>query len=319
MHVLALAAVVVVTPLAGLAAAQSAGSVQVQTEVVGSFPGSQWTVPTAINNKGEVVGWITSNTVSRFTAITWTRDAGFRVLLEDAVATDINNRGDVSGYRFECTSFPGGGQSCASRGFLWNTKTGFLELGDFVPNALNDSGDMAGDCVGGSTIVACAMHNGVLTQWICDLPDCGTTAYGINARGDVAGWRNSPDVQDAVLFTRDGGQVVLGLGTAEDINNAGVIAGRTDEGATIWRHDRMLTAPGTSVAIAVNGRGWTAGVRFGSGSGINDAFFWDPATGRVLYLDPAGTGSEALDINDRGEIVGTTNQLRQAVIWRVRN
>jgi hypothetical protein len=68
-------------------------------------------------------------------AFLWTRDGGFQLLAEDALATDINNRGDVSGYRFACTADPDGGGSCALHGFVW---TGFTELGGFVPMAINN-------------------------------------------------------------------------------------------------------------------------------------------------------------------------------------
>lgn len=297
--------------------AQETGSSSVQTEVIGSFPGAQWTVPMALNNKGQVVGFITSNAPVGFSAFTWTRDGGFQMLLENAVATDINNRGDITGHRYECTRFPWG-QSCATRGFLWDAQTGFVDLGDFAPNAINESGDMAGDCIGETAISACALYNGVRRTWTCDLPDCGTTASGINARGDVVGTRSSPDVNDAVFFRRDGTQLVLGEGSADDINDAGVIAGRGGprSQAVLWTRKDVLEAPGTSVARALNSRGWAVGTTFGSGT-PNDAFFWNPAANAVVRLDPEGTGSEAMDINDRSEIVGTTDNLHRAVIWRV--
>src|SRR5687767_11224567 len=91
---------------------------RVETELVGSFGGVQWTVPTAINNQGVVVGSVSpTGTMAGHDAFLWTRAGGFQLLAQDAVATDINNRGDVTGYRFECTADPGGGGSCALRGF----------------------------------------------------------------------------------------------------------------------------------------------------------------------------------------------------------
>src|SRR5580765_1537682 len=129
------AIVFMVMGLMSLAATAKAGeptrSIDVQMEVIGSFPGSQWTVPMAINDRGQVVGFITSNAPVGFSAITWSRESGFQLLLENAVATDINNRGDITGVRYECVDFPGGGRSCAPRGFLWTRQTGFTELGDF--------------------------------------------------------------------------------------------------------------------------------------------------------------------------------------------
>ena len=98
-------------------AGEPARSIDVQMEVIGSFPGSQWTVPMAINDRGQVVGFNTSTAPVGFSAITWSRENGFQLLLENAVATDINNRGDITGVRYECVTFPEG-QSCAPRGFL---------------------------------------------------------------------------------------------------------------------------------------------------------------------------------------------------------
>ncbi|MGB2714140.1 MAG: hypothetical protein WBC51_08185 [Vicinamibacterales bacterium] len=304
---------------------------QVEAQIVGSFGGFQWTVPTAINNKGDVVGSVSpTGTMAGHDAFLWTRKHGFQRLAQDAVATDINNRGDVTGYRFVCTTDPDGGGSCALRGFVWNAQTGFTELGTFVPMAINNSGDMAGECATATGVDACAMHNGVVTVWTCELDSCAQGARGINARGDAAGWRSSPDVELAMFFPRDGEAVVLesppgamfGPLTAEDINDAGTIAGRapTDisaAAATLWTSTGLVQEPSaaSSVAWAVNARGWTAGVRFDG----DDAFFWDGSESGLVLLAPDSTTSEATDINDRGEIVGsvTSGFQRLLVIWRV--
>ena len=316
-------------------AVQSAGQdrPQVETEVIGSFAGFQWTVPTAINNRGDVVGSVSpTGTMAGHNAFLWTRDGGFRLLAEDAVATDINNRGDVTGYRFACTADPDGGGSCALRGFVWNARTGFTELGGFVPMAVNNSGDMAGECVVANRLAACAMHDGVLTVWECEpeLDSCGQTASGINARGDAVGFKGTPDVELAMFFPRHGEPVILESPTAdpfvtlvaEDINDAGTIAGRaptalSPSAATLWTNKGLVQAPtdAWTVARAINARGWTAGVRFDG----DDAIFWDGSGNAPVLLAPDAATSEAADLNDRGEIVGTITSgfQRQLVIWRV--
>jgi uncharacterized membrane protein len=309
-----------------LIATRQTAAQRIETEIIGSFAGHQLTIPTGINNRGDIAGVVLpTGTLAGTDAFLWTREAGFQLLAEDAVATDLNNRGDVAGYRFECESDPGGGGSCSLRGFVWNVGTGFTDLGNFVPMAINNSGDMAGECSTGETLAACAMHGGVLTQWECEADSCGQVARGINARGDVVGYRFSPDFEDAMLFPRHGAPVVLGAQTAEDINNAGTIAGRapTDlwpSNATLWTRKGLLQAPSadTTVAWALNARGWAAGVRFGEG---NAAFFWDGVSRSLLFLAPQAVSSEATDINDRGEIVGaigTPAGVQQMVIWRVR-
>ena len=309
-------------------------SPRIETELVGSFGGFQWTMPTAINNQGDVVGSVSpTGTMAGRNAFLWTRAGGFQLLAEDAVATDINSRGDVTGYRFECRADPGGGGSCALRGFVWNARTGFTDLGTFVPMAINNRGDMAGECVVENRLAACAMHDGVLTVWECEpeIDSCAQGARGINARGDAVGWRSTPDVELAMFFPREGEPVVLESPTAdpfvtssaEDINDAGTIAGRapsalSPSAATLWTNQGLVQAPtdARTVAWAVNARGWTAGVRFDG----DDAIFWDGSGNAPLLLAPDAATSEAADINDRGEIVGyvTVAGRRQMVIWRVR-
>lgn len=321
------------TLLAGVeSAAQNAP--RVDTELVGSFGGFQWTMPAAINNRGDVVGSVRpTGTMAGQNAFLWTRAGGFQLLAQDAVATDINDRGDVTGYRFECTADPGGGGSCALRGFVWNARTGFTELGTFVPLAINNSGDMAGECVVDNELAACAMHDGVLTVWECEpeIDSCAQGARGINARGDAVGWRSTPDVELAMFFPRQGEAVILESPTgdpfatlsAEDINDAGTIAGRapsalSPSAATLWTRDGIVQAPtgAFTAARAINARGWTAGVRFDG----DDAIFWDGSGSAPVLLAPDAAASEAADINDRGEIVGyvSVGGQRQMVIWRVR-
>jgi uncharacterized membrane protein len=297
----------------------------IETEIVGSWNGLQITSPTAINNRGEVAGYAGPTGDSfGYDAFVWTRATGFQLIAEEAIALAINNRGDVIGHRMECEGF-----SCAPTGFLWNARTGLTDLGDFLPRAINNNGDMAGLCQGPGVSDACAIHNGVRTVWTCGLPDCGQEAAGINERGDAVGARYDPlnGVEYAMLFPRRGNAVILSTGIANDINNSGLIAGHTPNpptaNATLWsRSDRRVLSTENyfSTAIAVNSRGWTVGRELVSDSSASFAFFWDGVETSPVYLAPAAFRSAALDINDRGVIVGTINDgpIEQFAIWQVR-
>jgi hypothetical protein len=299
----------------------------IQTQVIGSFNGYQWTIPTAVNNQGLIVGYAQpTGTTAGVDAFIWSDRAGFQRLATDAVATDVNARGDVTGYRYECSTFPGGAV-CRPNGFIWNERSGFVELDDLIPNAINNKGDVAGQCPAGQTLAACAIIDGVRTQWICEADDCGQIATAINARGEVVGYRATPGFEEAMLFPRRGDPVSLGEQTAEDINDAGVVAGRAPSpvwpsNATLWTPRGVIQAPSlsTTVASSVNSRGEAAGVRFGSGDG-NAAFYWDGRSDVLVFLAPLASYSEATDINDRGEIIGvisTANFRLQLVMWKVR-
>jgi probable HAF family extracellular repeat protein len=139
------------------------------------------------------------------------------------------------------------------------------------------------------------------------------------------GERFQPDDPGNVvmLFPKGGGSPrILGLGFATDINNSGLITGMgftTVASATVWNRKGVVqSTTQAGVPTALNARGSVVGISFGTDGAPNHAFFWNPKKGFVMNLDPDATGSEAQDINDRGQIVGTINNLQQAVIWRVR-
>ena len=181
---------------------------------LGTFAGG-YTRPSAINNRGEIVGEAVNAAQSMFVAFLWTPRLGFVEIAENAAAFDINDRGQVVGTWSPC----GAGEECAHYGFLWTRKEGFRDLGSFIPGSINNKGDMAGHCVHGAgpifQITACVMRQGVLT----DLGEEGVSAAAINARGDVIGYN--------VLWRRNGARVDFGDVTLFDMNNRGVIVGQS--------------------------------------------------------------------------------------------
>jgi hypothetical protein len=297
---------------------------QVQFELIGSY-GYQWTIPIAINDAGVVVGNVgNTGTTAGYNVFLWSSSAGFRTLVTDAVAADINNRGDVVGSRFECVENESG-SSCALRGFMWNEGTGFRELGDFSPNAVNDNGDMAGTCINyeHGHVVPCAIRDGVRIVWECDVAKepCGGEARSINARGDVAGSFNYYNYDGEAVWPRHGGQIVLATDAyASDISNSRITAGAVNSVAAVWMKHREMRESATgdfSQALAINNAGIVVGRTL---TYPTKAFVWHPKRGSLTYLSPDAFLSEPTDINDKGDIVGYVDygdNIYRAAIWRV--
>ena len=133
----------------------------------------------------------------------------------------------------------------------------------------------------GISITAFRYSNGTMTN-LGDFGGAGSTAHDINEAGHVVGMANSPFGQSHKAFLYTGG----------DLINLGTLGGRPDE---------------ASEARAINASGQIVG----SSDDINSsrhAFLYTEGTMLDLNtLIPPGTGwvlSEALDINDAGQIVG---------------
>ena len=120
------------------------------------------------------------------------------------------------------------------RGFLWTEAGGEVDLGAFVPNAINDRGQMAGSCVEELSqsfqFKPCFWEDGSIT----DLSDGARfgAAFSINARGEVVGQVGLSAESSAFVWSRDTGTVRLptelpgeSVGSAAAINDSGLIAG----------------------------------------------------------------------------------------------
>jgi probable HAF family extracellular repeat protein len=256
-----------------------------------------FTSPNAINNRGDIVGssW-TAAEVER--AFLWTASLGFEIILENGVAWDINNRGQVVGERY----------GTSGSGFLWTRAGGLIDLGPFIPYAINDAGTIAGVCVPEG--IPCTWRDGVRTP----LSTAQGAAWDVNARGDAVGQLGD----HAYFWSRDGEATDLGAGWAESINNRGMIAGvRTDAGfaATLWTRDGVLSpTPSTGVGQAVNARGWLLVLR-----ATEAPMVWNPRTGAIMVLRSTGGQPITYDMNERGDVAGTVDGPRSGhvMVWRV--
>jgi uncharacterized membrane protein len=310
-----------------LGAVPAAPAPLITTTVLGTVPGYDWTVPAAINNKGEVAGYA-GRTWPRtgYAAFVWTPKQGFRVIAEDAYATDINDRGDVTGYVLRCRV-----GHCELAGFVWNARGGFTDLGQWQPRAINNNGDIAGDCSNDvGTDAVCVIRNGVRTRFVCN--GCAYRAADINERGDVVGYSaRDYDGTWVVLFPRDGSAPVVLTeccwSEALGINNAGTIVGsQIDEATqltkmTAWTRRGIEQIAGAGPAVvgwAVNSRGWVVGTEY-VGSSVDSlpvAVIWAGGGSPLVHLAPGSPPSYAVDINEQGMVLGTVDG--QVVIWRVR-
>lgn len=160
-------------------------------------------------------------------------------------------------------------------------------------------------------------------------------ASAINDGGVSAGWYQTLQGWTAVSW--DAESHLSSLGTlpglpsalANGINNSGIIVGfaftndfLTSQAFT-WRRDtgmKALTDLGgnASLAQAINAAGTTVGWSYDA-AGILHAVRWDE-TGTLTDLNPPGAISEALGINDLGDVVGWVlaagASASHAYLWR---
>jgi probable HAF family extracellular repeat protein len=114
--------------------------------------GGQIIVSTALNDRGEVVGYSTSSSAT--VAWIWTPTSGFRLVgstasstLHDEKALDINNEGQVVGESFSNGAF---------HAFVWTASGGTRRLPTFTDRddahaiGINDHGQIVGQVVTGS-------------------------------------------------------------------------------------------------------------------------------------------------------------------------
>jgi uncharacterized membrane protein len=144
---------------------------------------------------------------------------------------------------------------------------------------------------------------------------------GVNDKGQVAGTQVTPGLQRTRGFVWTRGRTVEiddlpggnSVSVAEDINNAGQVAGESDsaEGTEciLWERGNLMSIgdlPGGAVncvAFAINRSGDIVGAGQGQG-GFFRPFLWHEGTMTELPLPPGLQGGFATDINRWGVVVG---------------
>ena len=192
------------------------------------------------------------------------------------------------------------------------TSYSVLDLGastDFAED-VNARGDVVGN--GGQAFL---YSRGVLTFLPTLAAGTFSTALGINDRGDVVGWSNTPTEQHAFLYSagtiRDLGTLGGGLSIANDVNNSRQVTGVTWDAAFrtlpfVYERGQMRSLGFDGAGNAINNRGQVAGWFYPQPQLFFPvrAFLATNAVRRDLGTLPGGVSSVAEDVNDRGQVVG---------------
>lgn len=277
--------------------------------------GGRQSAATAINDHGQVVGWSTTTSGAHH-AFLWQngrmRDLG-TLGGNKSEANAINNHGQVVGWSTlkpgpdpnNPTQYPDPRR--ATHPFLWQTGR-MTDLGTFrglpisTAVAINERGDVIGTASwwsGGN------LHESKAFSWqkgrLTALPTRGgddTYAIAINNRGEIAGGSQDADTWSHPVLWRNGKLTDLGL--------IGTHAGDAFSG--------------TGGASAINDIGQVVGEITKGQAG--HAFVWQD--GLMTDLGKlGGTESEAIAINEHGQVVGTnvpvgsqyTDYPCHAVLW----
>jgi uncharacterized membrane protein len=330
-------AAVLLLATCSVVSAEQRAKTRVLVRDLGLFDG-RFTFATAVNDRGHVVGIARDASTGEVTGFLWTPQKGYQTIAANVRPLDINERGQVVGEK--CVF----GEDCPfpPSGFLWSASEGLRDLGSFAPRAINNKGDMAGQCPFEEFFIKpCVMINGLVTF----VPvGANGDATGINARGDVVGTtfvQLDPDFDGdawSFILSRHGQLTLLppdpddpqvGQETrAYDINNRGMVvgsrlvfAGRGLQ-AAVWTVDGQLVKAlrGPSIGRALNNAGAVVGVVLDED--LNErAFLWRRKRDALQLPGIGGAFTSAEDINDRGQVVGvatTATGEPHAVIWRVR-
>lgn len=272
--------------------------------------GWSWGYANGINEYGQVTLWSSGGN--------FVYQNGVRTGVGEVIPYGINEKGYVAGYQGVTGGY--------NRAVVWNNNatTTLNSLGgqprDDYGQAINDSGQVAGySKVPSGVYHACVWTNGVPR-------DLGTTlsgssfAYGINNSNQAVGIGTTPitSIYGGAIRWDNGIPIVLSSsGLAFDINDAGNSVGYAlNNGrweAYLWRGTTAVNIgvlPGwrQGYARAINASDQVVGYCDSTINFKYRAFMWQNGS---LYdlndLLPSGSGweiTEAMDINDTGQIVG---------------
>jgi probable HAF family extracellular repeat protein len=325
--VLALAVGALVAPTATAASAVQVSAAPALVSL-GTLGGDD-SYPAAVNDRGQVVG-VSETADGELHAFFW--ENGVMIDLAptyaSSAAADINNKGQVVFQRA-----PAGGPV---ESVLWS-RTATISLGIVNARFVNEKGQVAGTVLNlddptWPNTNPFLWERGVRTD-MGPIPGWGadSRAVDFNDKGVVLGAGLGPESFELGFLWSGGGITPIGDPSAfggngvVDLNNRGQVLGASfTNGAFIWDSGVFTylgSVPGRlpSEPAALNEAGWVAGTS-GIEGGDEAAFLW--RDGVFTIVGPEGTASRSVDLNDRGQVIGTFwepvgDELRaEAFLWQ---
>jgi len=262
-----------------------------------------------VNANGQIVGYRWADPLSAATsAFSWT-PAGGRIDLGPGTAVAVNDSGQVV-YN----------DTASHHAFLWGQSGGMIDLGPGGASAVNASGQVIGGNPNSPTSFSWTSAGGRLE--LGTLGGTYSVAAALNDAGEVVGDSAiaGDNTSHAFSWTVTAGMIDLGNiggGHVMGVNGSGQIVGyRYTPNAQLafsWTPAGGMIDLGPGIAQAVNKTGQVIG-------NSNGAFSWTPLSGLVRLPSLGGYFTEAVALNDSGQIVGsslvTGDAAMHAVVWQ---
>ncbi len=238
---------------------------------------AEWIVPSTLSDRGEVVGTL-EYFGSRYTAFVWSSLVGFMVL-ESGLDSEANG---ISGSGAILGHFSAGIGGYGP--FLWKLGSNPEQIASMPVTSFGNDINAAGHVAGGYVFDA--------FLWTVE-------------KGAVFITNPSDTIHSHAIALNDRDDILVNTGRATGTKSSLDVPG-------IWSGG-VLTALGcqTCVARDINNS------REVVGSVDGHAFLWRAEWGVMRLPTPAGTTSDAVAINNKGDVAGwvSDGELRQAAIW----